>query len=222
MTARHPTANASQRARRATNPRIDYYPSPDALAVIESRRTRYGRTNNNSGIIDTIIAEWSAVAGIEQSKVEQPETPANRPEFLHQNARARISPGNSAKCASVRVGMTSAAPEYLPASRTCARAKDSGCRPAGDGAKQARVICGAKRRRDGQPCQALSVPGKQRCKWHGGCSTGPRTQTGRNRALMNLRQYEIEAIHLDTATANSLYTIAELLDTSDCIPKEKK
>lgn len=61
MTARHPTANASQRARRATNPRIDYYPSPDALAAIESRRTRYDLTNNNSGIIDTIIAEWSAL-----------------------------------------------------------------------------------------------------------------------------------------------------------------
>ena len=188
MTARHPAANASQRARRATNPRIDYYPSPDALAAIESRRTRYGRTNNNSGIIDTIIAEWSAVAGIEQSQVEQPETPANRPEFLHQNARVRMSPGNSAKCASVRAGTTSAKPDYLPASRACARAEDSGSRPAGDGAKQARVICGAKRRRDGQPCQALSVPGKRRCKWHGGASTGPRSDEGRARSLANLRQ----------------------------------
>ncbi len=188
MTARHPTANASQRARRATNPRIDYYPSPDALAVIESRRTRYGRTNNNSGIIDTIIAEWSALAGIEQSQVEQPEAPANRPEFLHQNARARMSPGNSAKCASVRAGTTSAKPDYPPASPARVRAEDSGSRPAGDGAKQARVICGAKRRRDGQPCQALSVSGKRRCKWHGGASTGPRSDEGRARSLANLRQ----------------------------------
>ncbi len=198
MTARHPTANASQRARRATNPRIDYYPSPDALAVIESRRTRYGRTNNNSGIIDTIIAEWSALTGTKQRKAEKPETPANRPEFLHQNARARMSPGNSAKCASVRAGTTSAKPDYLPASRACARAEDSGSSPAGDGAKKARVICGAKRRRDGQPCQALSVPGKRRCKWHGGASTGPRTDAGRTRSIANLRQYKSRETELAT------------------------
>ncbi len=191
MTARHPTANASQRARRATNPRIDYYPGPDALAVIESRRTRYGPTNNNSGIIDTIIAEWAALAGIKQLKVEKPETPADRPEFRHHDAHARTSPGNLAKCASGRVGTTTAKPDYLPASRACVRAEHSGSRPAGDGAKQARVICGAKRRRDGQPCQALSVPGKRRCKWHGGCSTGPRTEEGRARATANLKQSKI-------------------------------
>ncbi|TXH69875.1 MAG: hypothetical protein E6Q88_08990 [Lysobacteraceae bacterium] len=55
--------------------------------------------------------------------------------------------------------------------------------------KQARVICGAKRRRDGQPCEALSVPGKRRCKWHGGCSTGPRTDEGRARSMLNLKQF---------------------------------
>jgi hypothetical protein len=51
-----------------------------------------------------------------------------------------------------------------------------------------RVVCGARRRRDGQPGEALSVPGKRRCKWHGGCSTGPRTAEGKARALANLRQ----------------------------------
>lgn len=51
-----------------------------------------------------------------------------------------------------------------------------------------RTPCGAKRRRDGQPCQALSVPGKHRCKWHGGCSTGPKTADGKARALANLRR----------------------------------
>jgi len=51
-----------------------------------------------------------------------------------------------------------------------------------------RVPCGAKRQRDGEPCQALSVPGKQRCKWHGGCSTGPKTADGKARALANLRR----------------------------------
>ena len=55
-------------------------------------------------------------------------------------------------------------------------------------AKDNRVICGARRRRDGQPCQALSVPGKRRCKWHGGCSTGPRTVEGKARVAANLRK----------------------------------
>ena len=49
-----------------------------------------------------------------------------------------------------------------------------------------RVVCGARRRRDGKPCEALSVPGKRRCKWHGGCSTGPRTAGGKAKAAANL------------------------------------
>nr|WP_281383384.1 HGGxSTG domain-containing protein [Pseudoxanthomonas broegbernensis] len=52
-----------------------------------------------------------------------------------------------------------------------------------------RVICGAKRHRDGQPCQAKSEPGKRRCRFHGGRSTGPTTPEGKARALANLRQY---------------------------------
>src|ERR1700685_1137438 len=51
-----------------------------------------------------------------------------------------------------------------------------------------RVPCGGKRRRDGKPCEALSVPGKRRCKWHGGFSTGPKTAEGKAKALANLRQ----------------------------------
>ncbi len=73
------------------------------------------------------------------------------------------------------------------AKRAGAHANKSGGMPIM--ANQARVICGAKRRRDGQPCQGLSVPGKRRCKWHGGASTGPRTDAGRARSLANLRQY---------------------------------
>lgn len=52
-----------------------------------------------------------------------------------------------------------------------------------------RVQCGAKRHRDGQPCQAKSEPGKRRCRFHGGRSTGPKTPEGKARALANLRQY---------------------------------
>ncbi len=45
---------------------------------------------------------------------------------------------------------------------------------------KARVICGAKTRA-GHPCGQKSEPGKRRCKWHGGKSTGPRTPEGRER-----------------------------------------
>lgn len=51
-----------------------------------------------------------------------------------------------------------------------------------------RATCGAKRHRDGQPCEAKSEPGKKRCRFHGGRSTGPRTPEGKARALANLRR----------------------------------
>ena len=57
-----------------------------------------------------------------------------------------------------------------------------------------RQSCGARRRRDGKPCNALNVPGRDRCKWHGGMSTGPKTPEGRTRALANLRQYTRKGI----------------------------
>ncbi len=234
-----------QRQRRARMARIDYYPSPDALALIESRRTRYGPTNNNSGIIDSIIAEWAVLAGLKQTEIDKPKSPAKSPELCDHYARMRMT---STSLNSTRVGTSSAAPELSGTSRACAgaratsatpeclppsqaragandfdltyaehahppatdtpefsdasaRTKESGLchsRRAGAhatnsgslpaGAKQARVICGAKRRRDGEPCQGLSTPGKLRCKWHGGCSTGPRTEEGRARSLANLRR----------------------------------
>lgn len=43
-----------------------------------------------------------------------------------------------------------------------------------------REMCGARTRR-GTACQALAIPGKGRCKLHGGLSTGPRTETGRQK-----------------------------------------
>lgn len=40
--------------------------------------------------------------------------------------------------------------------------------------------CNAKcSNRGGRPCRALKLPGKKRCKWHGGLSTGPRTPEGK-------------------------------------------
>jgi len=43
-----------------------------------------------------------------------------------------------------------------------------------------RVICNAKTRK-GTPCRNKSEPGKARCKFHGGMSTGPQTPEGRER-----------------------------------------
>ena len=50
-----------------------------------------------------------------------------------------------------------------------------------------RVPCGATRHSDGQPCEALSEPGKKRCRFHGGRSTGPKTPEGKAKSLANLR-----------------------------------
>ncbi len=51
-----------------------------------------------------------------------------------------------------------------------------------------KVICGARAKSTGKPCQAKALA-NGRCKLHGGMSTGPRTEQGRLRALENLRQY---------------------------------
>jgi len=41
--------------------------------------------------------------------------------------------------------------------------------------------CGARCKSDGHPCRNTPEPGRTRCKWHGGMSTGPRTVEGRER-----------------------------------------
>jgi hypothetical protein len=48
-----------------------------------------------------------------------------------------------------------------------------------------RIACGAKTQ-SGEPCQAARLPGRERCKWHGGRSTGPRTEVGKARVARNL------------------------------------
>ena len=44
--------------------------------------------------------------------------------------------------------------------------------------KAKRPLCGARTRK-GTPCQARCVDGRERCRLHGGLSTGPRTAEGR-------------------------------------------
>lgn len=158
--------NRMQRERRARLVRIDFHPEADVLALIEAKRAPFGVASTNSGTLNAIVREWAEATGIKWREVDSPDTS----EGLRCNAGINRPVS--------RARQTSVMPECLP-------------RSSGDGGTSAnadkqRVPCGAKRRRDGQPCQALSVPGKRRCKWHGGHSTGPKTPEGKARALANL------------------------------------
>ena len=55
-----------------------------------------------------------------------------------------------------------------------------------------RPLCGAKTRK-GTPCAALAVEGRARCRFHGGCSTGPKTAEGRARIAESNRRRADEA-----------------------------
>ena len=46
--------------------------------------------------------------------------------------------------------------------------------------RNGRLLCGAKTRAGGR-CQVRAEPGRARCRFHGGKSTGPRTPAGRAR-----------------------------------------
>lgn len=53
--------------------------------------------------------------------------------------------------------------------------------------RKVHLQCGAKTR-EGTPCQCKCLPGKRRCKFHGGMSTGPRTVEGKERSANNLKK----------------------------------
>ena len=53
--------------------------------------------------------------------------------------------------------------------------------------KSARPLCGARTRR-GTPCQARAVEGRERCRLHGGMSTGAKTAEGRARICESNRR----------------------------------
>lgn len=103
-------------------------------------------------------------------------------------ARARMSP---AVDRSARVNESGFPPAYRARVNESGLAAKLAALKAQQAARAAtlRVQCGAKRHRDGQPCRAKSEPGKRRCRFHGGRSTGPKTPEGKARALANLRQY---------------------------------
>ena len=64
-----------------------------------------------------------------------------------------------------------------------------------------RVPCGA-RKKTGAQCRAMSEVGKNRCKHHGGRSTGPRTLEGKRRALSCLPQYKANPEALEAKLAS--------------------
>lgn len=175
-----------QRQRRARIVRIDYTPSPQALAIIDAKRGRYYPLNHNSGVINVILSEWAAFVGAPGREAVQPKTPEFGEEYAH--ARVTTDPERSARAEDFGAASGISAP--IAGAR--ARAYESGSRTALPQAPAAaqRVACGARRHRDGKPCQSKSEPGKKRCRFHGGRSTGPRSPEGRARAIANLRQYQ--------------------------------
>lgn len=179
--------NQLQRERRSTCRRIDYYASPEAQAAIEARRAREhpgGVHATNSAVLDAIVFEWAQLTGINnQRKSEAMTSEGDAGIIRHIRACANESgsepelfhPSQARTCTNDSGGRTLAASRVLPVTDEASQGR-------------ARVVCGARRHRDGQPCQALSQPGKRRCKWHGGCSTGPRTLEGKAKARANLRR----------------------------------
>jgi hypothetical protein len=181
--------NRMQRERRARLVRIDYHPDADALALIEAKRPRYGPEATNSATLNAIVREWAEATGIKCREVERPKTSGGMASCgdCGPVARARTTPGASGnlKFLDTTRASDSGASPGISAHIAPVRARELG--------PQQRVPCGATRRRDGKPCQALSVPGKHRCKWHGGASTGPKTPEGRARSHANLRRGKSEA-----------------------------
>jgi hypothetical protein len=176
-----------QRERRARMVRIDYMPSHEALLAIQAKQAdeRSGSVAaTNSAVIDAIVKEWMELAGINKhgrfaARHACPELLPTSRTRAHANESRDAMPELSDQYARVR--MTSDLQGALAT-------------PAENRGKQAaqRFTCGARRHRDGLPCQAKSEPGKHRCRFHGGRSTGPRTPEGRARALANLKQQKSE------------------------------
>lgn len=179
---------AMQRARRARMTRVDYMPCPAAIAIMEVKRAHAypGSVDaTHSAVLNAILSEWAKLTGINYVPESKPRTSGASPELVDHYMRANNSGFCQPKRARTRANNFGGP---ISAGRFAgAGAKDSG--PIKQGSAK-RVPCGARRRRDGLPCEALSVPGKQRCRWHGGGSTGPTTAAGRDRALRNLKQYQ--------------------------------
>ena len=182
------------RKRRRCTGRIDYEPSSQAQALIEGKRSqsqKEGETSTYSAILDAIIFEWAELLQIVYGGSGGSKNQAAELKVASNCVDSFAGPGPTVPARLHEFGGDTYLSEGIVSAR--ARAYEFGWweRYEAEQARRAaarRVPCGAKRHRDGQPCQAKSEPGKRRCRFHGGRSTGPRTAEGKARALGNLRQ----------------------------------
>lgn len=155
-----------QRARRARMVRVDYMPGKDALAIIAIKRDQCRPGSLSATNSAVIDAIVTEWADLTGIKYGEIENP------MTSGQGPELSDGYARA-----YDFGTSRPELPPASRAAA------------------TICGANRHRDGQPCQARPEPGKARCRFHGGRSTGPRTPEGKSRAQQNLRQNRHAALN---------------------------
>jgi len=153
-----------QRKRRAGVVRIDYMPSKRAASIIEFARaqTAISAPAANSALLDALLIQWAELTGLNNQRKSKPMSSGMEPASLHAQWHTAMTSA---------LKPTAQTPPTLPITNP-------------------RKRCGAKRHRDGQPCKARRELGKVRCRFHGGCSTGPKTEQGKARALANLRQYK--------------------------------
>ena len=58
------------------------------------------------------------------------------------------------------------------------------------------MTCGAKAKSTGEPCKSTQIFRNGRCKFHGGPSTGPKSDEGKLSAVGNLKQFtEPQGLH---------------------------
>lgn len=71
-----------------------------------------------------------------------------------------------------------------------------------------RIICGGRRRSDGLPCKSDPMPGRTRCKWHGGATlrgaAGPNFKHGRHSKFLpaNLKELYDSALNDEDLLSN--------------------
>lgn len=153
-----------QRQRRARLVRMDYMPGELAQAVIASKREQCRPGSAAATNSAVLDAIVAEWADLTGIKYRPIESP------MSSGPRPELS------------------------DTKCAHAYEFGGEPRHSAGKVPASAgrCGAKRHRDGQPCEARPEPGKARCRFHGGRSTGPRTIEGRSRSIANLKQNQRE------------------------------
>ncbi len=72
--------------------------------------------------------------------------------------------------------------------------------------------CNAKSKRTGIQCRAPAANGKTKCRFHGGASTGPKTDQGRQRCAEAKTMHGNETRKARTERAESMRRIRELED----------